>query len=423
LVDDSGVGEGVGRVRKILFVDHTALLGGGEIALLNLVRFLDRRRYVPTVLLFQEGPLARRLREQGAQTEVMPLAGSVANARKDSLGGKSLLRMADAAVAGAFVWRVARFIRQCGADVVHTNSLKSDLIGGLAGRLAGVPVVWHVRDRIEDDYLPASVVKVFRLLCRVVPTRVIANSDATRRTIDRFRNENTSTILDGTNMKAASAGERHGREERTTVVYSGTLIEADDGVPQRASSSPASPTVGLVGRITPWKGQDVFLKAAAEVRKRFPEARFQIIGAALFDEKEYERKVHRLAAELGLEEVVEFTGFRDDVPQLIAKLDVVVHASVTGEPFGQVVIEGMAAAKPVVATDGGGIPEIVVDGETGILVAMRDHSAMAAAICSLLADPARAAEMGAAGRRRVEERFTIQRTARQVEALYDELLD
>ena len=121
-------------------------------------------------------------------------------------------------------------------------------------------------------------------------------------------------------------------------------------------------------------------------------------------------------------DAVEFTGFRMDVPNLIAGFDVLVHASTIGEPFGQVVIEGMAAAKPIVATNGGGIPEIVIDEVTGLLVPMGDAPAMASAICRVLADPANARRMGQAGRQRALECFTIERTARQAQALYDELL-
>jgi len=201
-----------------------------------------------------------------------------------------------------------------------------------------------------------------------------------------------------------------------------------DGARRAADQTPAPVQddqrllVGLVGRITPWKGQHVFLRAASMVHRRFPNARFQIVGSALFNEIHYERYLHRLTASLGLEDVVEFTGFREDVPNLIAKMDLIVHASTTGEPFGQVIVEGMAAGKPIVATNGGGVPEIVVDGQTGLLVPMGNAPAMAKAICRFLADPARRAEAGRRGRQRVNERFTIQFTADKVQRLYDEVL-
>ena len=151
--------------------------------------------------------------------------------------------------------------------------------------------------------------------------------------------------------------------------------------------------------------------------------RFIIIGAALFGEDQYEQEVRRLVSQLEIEDVVEFAGFRADVKQAISELDLVVHASTKGEPFGQVIIEGMAAGKPVVATNGGGVPEIVEDGNTGILVPMGDAAAMASAICRILADPVLARAMGMRGRKRVTEHFSVTQTARRVEAVYGEMME
>lgn len=381
-----------GSKKRILFVDHTATLGGGEVALLNLARALSQSRYEPVVLLFSEGPLVRRLAEAGIECHVMPMSGGVIHARKDELGGGTLLRIRDVASTLSFARDVTRFMRRSNVALVHTNSLKSDLIGGLAARTARLPLVWHVRDRIADDYLPAKVAKAFRMLCRVMPTRVIAISDAVRQTLGN--NPRVRVVHDGTPMPAKTASGRN----------DGRML------------------VGLVGRISPWKGQDVFLRAASIVRRQLPAARFQIIGSALFGEREFEQRLHAIVQDQGLADAVEFLGFREDVADLIARLDVLVHASTTGEPFGQVIIEGMAAAKPVIGTRGGAVPEIIVEGETGLLVPMGDADQLAEAICALLADPARARRMGLAGRTRVAEHFTIQNTARGVQAVYDDLL-
>ena len=158
------------------------------------------------------------------------------------------------------------------------------------------------------------------------------------------------------------------------------------------------------------------------MHERFPEARFFIIGAALFGEDEYDQEIRRFPGQLGIQDYVEFSGFRDDIQPTIAELDLLVHASTTAEPFGQVIIEAMAAGKPVIATNGGGVPEIVDDGRTGFLVPMADAKAMAAAICKILSNPVRAKIMGMRARLRVADRFTIEQTARRVEAVYAELL-
>ena len=393
--------------RRVLFIDHTAKMGGGEVALLNLARALLGSRYRPEVILFEDGTLRERLEVAGVPTRVMALDRGIINVRKDRLGPRSLLRLGRVAAAGGFIRQLARAVRASGADVVHTNSLKADVLGGAAARLAGVPVVWHVRDRISADYLPRPVVLAFRALAAVLPNDLVANSASTLAIIQPLRLR-----------RRATAGR---------VIYSGVersdVKPADPPTDGAAAAGHGSPVVALVGRIARWKGQDVYVRAAARVLEKFPDARFQVVGAPLFGEDDYEAEVRALARTLGIGGAVEFTGFRDDAKALIGRLDVLVHASVTPEPFGQVVVEGMAAGRPVVATRGGGVAEIVVDGQTGHLVTMGDPGAMADAICDLLGDPARAAAMGEAGRRRVLEHFTIDHSVRAVRAVYDELLD
>jgi glycosyltransferase involved in cell wall biosynthesis len=391
---------------RVLFFDHTAVMGGGEIALLNLVRHLDPEKVTSVVVVGTDGALVDRLRPE-IEVYVLPLPSRVGASKKDSLGIGSLFQIREVLGLLGYIWRLAGFIRSHKVDLVHTNSLKADVIGGLAGRLARRPVIWHVRDRIEDDYLPRPVVRIFRLMCRVVPSYVIANSAATLRTI----RPNASGTEDDDGVERSGA--------RMSVVHDGTLAAPPAG---EGGTRNDFFRIGLIGRISPWKGQHVFLRAAAEVAKRFPEARFVIIGAALFGERGYEREVRELPSRLGIESAVEFTGFREDIHAAIAELDIVVHASTTGEPFGQVIIEGMAAGKPVVATNGGGVPEIVADGRTGILVPMGDAPAMADAICAMLSDPGQARAMGVRARERVESHFTIELTARRVESVYREML-
>ena len=396
---------GVSR-RRVAILDHTAMMGGGEIALLNLATHLDRSRFDVLVVLFSDGPLARRLESAGVRVRLCPLDPALAHARKDGLGGRSLLGLGTVFRAGAFVRRLARVLKAENVELVHTNSLKADVLGGLAGKLAGLPVVWHVRDRIADDYLPRRVAAAFRLGCRLIPDYVIANSNATLRTLGPVPNDKAAVVTSG------YSGRRAG------VVHDGTVAaRAANG-----NRDDHRPVVGVVGRLAKWKGQHVFLDAATCVLRQHPTAEFRLIGAALFGEADYERRLREQVARSNIGHAVEFCGFCDDVPDRIAALDVLVHASVTGEPFGQVVIEGMAAGKPVVATDGGGIPEIVVDGVTGLLVPMGDAAAMADAICQLLNDPALAARMGAAGLTRVGEHFTIRKTAESVQAIYQQVL-
>jgi glycosyltransferase involved in cell wall biosynthesis len=387
--------------KRVLLFDHTAQLGGGEIALLDLIRYLDRSHVEPIVVLGSNGPLVDRLRGL-AELHVLEISPEVLHTRKDTLHSAGVVPLGVAFDIFAYVLRLIDFIHSHDIELIHTNSLKADILGGIAGKLTHTPVIWHMRDRITEDYLPRPAVRGMRRLCRIIPDFIIGNSAATLQTLCLNESLPTMVVPSGVDIGAYE-------QNRASAM-------------KDSSEARKKVKIGLVGRICPWKGQHIFLQAAAEVLQRFPETHFQIIGAALFKEHQYEIEMHELSQKLGIDHAVEFTGFRNDVPDLISMLDILVHASTTGEPFGQVIVQGMAAGKPIVATNGGGVPEIVIHGTTGLLVPMGNAQALSSAICALLSDPQTAAAMGRAGRTRVLEHFTIQQSARKVEAAYAAVL-
>jgi glycosyltransferase involved in cell wall biosynthesis len=385
------------RPFRVLLFDHTAQLGGGEIALLDMVGHFDRTRVSPIVVIASEGLLPQRMRPI-AETYVLELDADVVQARKDDLGSGISTVLKQAAKSLAYIFRLARFMREHHIDIVHTNSLKADILGGIAAKLARRPLIWHLRDRIEDDYLPRPVVRIFRLLARVLPDFIIGNSRATLETLHLNGRVPVESIASGVDL--------------------GTFAPISSAVAKDSETV----DIGIIGRLCEWKGQHIFLRAAAAIAPEFPTARFKIIGAPLFGEETYAEELRALAASLALADVVEFMGFRSDVRQLIGELDLVVHASTTGEPLGQVILQGMAAGKPVIATNGGGVPEIMLDGVTGILVSMGDAEEMAAAMRKILASSDLGRGMGESGRRHVEAGYTIQSTTQKIEAIYLRLL-
>jgi glycosyltransferase involved in cell wall biosynthesis len=166
---------------------------------------------------------------------------------------------------------------------------------------------------------------------------------------------------------------------------------------------------GIVGMLVEWKGHRVFLKAAQRVIRSMPHARAFIIGGVPSGANpDYERELRELAVELGIADRVVFTGFRDDVPEVIQTQRVIVHASTTTEPFGRVIIEAMGMKKPVVATKAGGPLEIIEEGVNGFLVPPGDDAAMAERIMVLLADPARAAAMGLEAYLKTQRCYTVE---------------
>jgi glycosyltransferase involved in cell wall biosynthesis len=283
-----------------------------------------------------------------------------------------------------------RRIREHAPDIIHTNSLKSALYGGVAGRLARVPTVWHIRDRITTDYLPAPAVHLVRVLSRFLPAAVIANSRETMNTLPR--------------------------RWHASVLYNPILPDVLEArVPRRGSKSPAL-TVGMIGRLSPWKGQEVFLDAFTQAFRR-RDVRGRLVGSALFGEDEYASSLVERASALDISDQIEFRGFREDVLAELRELDILVHCSVRPEPFGQVVLEGLAAGVPVIASNAGGPAELITNGVDGILTTPGDVSELADALRMLADDANLRARIGAAGRRRSRD-FTPDKAVAQLLAFY-----
>jgi glycosyltransferase involved in cell wall biosynthesis len=376
----------------VVFVDHVARLSGGEIALLRLLPALTSH-VDAHVVLGEDGPLVERLRDRGISVEVLPLAPATRDLRKDTLRPGGIDAIAAARVV-PYVGRLARLIRARRADLVHTNSLKAALYGGAAGRLAHVPVVWHIRDRIADDYLPRSAVMLVRAASRVLPTAVIANSRASLATVPRV--------------------------ERRRVVHNPIVPDTVDVRLGPAAPLHTDTVVGVLGRLAPWKGQDVFLDAFARAF-RGTDVRGHVIGSAMFGEDAYAQLLEKRVQQLGIAHQVEFRGFREAIHTELAQLDILVHCSVIPEPFGQVVLEGMAAGLPVIATNAGGPAELITNGSDGVLIPPGDAQALAEAMLRLQGDAELRAALGSAAARRSDE-FTPERSAEMVLAIYREVM-
>jgi glycosyltransferase involved in cell wall biosynthesis len=180
--------------------------------------------------------------------------------------------------------------------------------------------------------------------------------------------------------------------------------------------APDAPCIGIVGNLQEWKGQAVVVEAVARLRTAVPAVRCLIIGGAHRAGAEYEQTLRRRVAALGLNDTITFTGFRHDVADIMNALDVVVHASIRPEPFGRVILEAMLLCKPVVAAAAGGVPELIVGGETGVLVPPGDVSALADRLLPLLNDAALRDRLGARAQAWAREHFSL---AQHVAAMTD----
>jgi glycosyltransferase involved in cell wall biosynthesis len=215
-----------------------------------------------------------------------------------------------------------------------------------------------------------------------------------------------------------------------TVIHNGTdthqfrpRAEAREGIFNELGLALSCYLIGCVGRLDRWKGHKLLLESFAMVAVKHPQARLVIAGSEVFDRViGIERDLRAQVSRLDLDDKVIFIGYREDTPNLMAGLDVLAHCPIEPEAFGLVLIEAMACGRPVVTVPSGGIKEIVSHGVNGLLAPVGDSAGIASAISRLIQDPGLARRLGEAGRRTVQEQFSVERQGAQVQDIYAELL-
>lgn len=410
---------------RVLYVDLCPSPGGSIFSLFHLVNHLDRGQVEPLVALaavnsftgFEEAgiPVVRihvpRWERQpaGLASPAQPAPASrLAQAMRDS---NSPWR--------ATLWRTAGGVRRLARDVlpvasslrqamhafrpelVHLNDiLPLNRPGALAARSLGLPTICHCRafataEAVDNRWLLPGVHGMIFISQAVAQAHLAAMPPLRHHAVI---------------PNAVDMGDYAGPVDRAAM-------RAALGVPLDA------PLVVMAGRISPWKGQHIFVQALASLQASHPEAHGVIVGLAEeADGPGYAGSVQELARSLGLADTLHMAGFRRDIPQVLAAAAVVVHCSVKPEPFGRVIIEGMAAGRPVIASALGGAAEIISDGVDGLLTPAGDPAALAAAIERLLDDPAERQRLGQAGRRTVAQRYQVDAHVRLVRAFYERVL-
>lgn len=372
---------------RILFLHDYATLGGAERSLLLLAGSLDRSLFEPVIALAEDGPLHGHMAGAGVRSVRLDFP-ALHPYRFDRWLWHS--------------WRLARWIRAQQVDLVHGNTPRSNLYAWLAGRLAGVPVAWHMRNVLEPGMWDIEAV-LWRL-----PDAIFCNSRAVR---SRF----------GAKVPP----------DRLDVVYTGVNTEKfrplasseRDAVRAELSLGDSRVGVAVVGNIGTKIAHEEFLEAARRVSASRPGALFFIVGSAKFTQhRALESRVHALIRERGLSERVRFLGHLDDVGRLMAAMDLLVFPS-RFEAFSRALLEAMACGVPVVASDAGGILEAVADGETGRLVHGVDPERLAEGMLELIDDPDKRRRWGAAARLRAQREFSVAQTVRGTERVYVRLLE
>ncbi len=378
---------GAGRPAKVLIAESGSGFGGSARYLNDLLALLDRQKYTPYVLAAEEGPFIKQVKKQGVRVTVKPQWRF-----KEGVSG--LIQVA-AVAPGIILW-----LKKNGFRLVHLNNeMLSHLPLLVAAKLAGCRVVCHLH-----GWRPLT--KTEKLAVRFV---------------DEF-------------ITISEAGAIYYREQlpgrKVEAIPNGLRIDGQTGQldSQRAQKRSAvgltsgDIAVAIVGRLVPWKGQEVYLQALADLIGRH----LPVVGLVVGNDQEpgqpFLAKLKAVAQELKIERRVRFVPWQEDIWPIYAAADLVVHASTQPEPFGLVILEAMAAKRPVIATSAGGVLDVVIHEETGILVQPGDVKALSDAIYKLITSPGFSSGLVNRAHYRVRNDFTMDKNVAQVMAVYEGLL-
>ncbi|HBB67275.1 MAG TPA: hypothetical protein DCZ93_08235 [Elusimicrobia bacterium] len=376
--------------KKALYISELADLGGGEQILLSWIAGLDRNKFQPSVLCACEGRLTEKLRNMGVPVTVFPFG------RIGRLAGF----LPYISLPG--ILRFFRLFLSMRPALVHSNCFNGFVFSALPAKVLGIPLIWSDHGWTSGGGLQGRLIDLFA-------SKVAAVSGTVRAFLlsgGRIPPGKVETLYPGVDTlrfrKSAEAGK----------------ARAEFSIP------PGVFVVGIAARLQEVKGHRLFLQAAADIRKKYPDTRFLMIGARLFDrlaDEGYEAEVAGWVKEFGLGSSVIMAGYRNDMPELFSCMNAMVCSS-RRESFCLAVAEALSCETPVVSTRCGGPEEIIEDGVSGLLVPPADPAALAAAVLRLLENGAEAAAMGRAGRARVKERFSPA-SAGRLYAIYDALAE
>jgi glycosyltransferase involved in cell wall biosynthesis len=385
-----------------MYIDHTSDMGGAEHNLLNLVSTLRARGVHARVLTTPGGGLVERLREREIAVELFDLSERTRFVPRERVGsGLVRLLLGQLPELARVQADLRRRILASPVDLVQTNTLKAHVLGSLAVLGTGVPIVWHLQDLITQRGNSRPLLGALGALVR---PRIVCISEAVRADLPPELARTARVIHNGID------------DEGLRLRVSGRDVRSEFDIPAGA------PLAVTVAHLIPWKGHRHLLAAARHLRGRFPELRYLLVGGEILQWKGQRQALGAEAERLGVADRVIFAGLRADVAELIAAADLLVLPS-EHEPFGLALIEAMALGRPVVATAGGGVPEIVVDAQTGRLVPVADPQALAQGIAHFLEHPAQARCAGQAGRERVRAHFSLAAMAEQFLSFYGEIRD
>ncbi len=398
--------------KKILYLENCIGYGGAAICMKLLVANVNRDKYYPVVVTSQNSQNYQSIKDVADWYYIRDkfvdrdfLKKLIASFfLKLKIKGRIVdfvNSIADYVINFLpYLLRLLIFVKRKKVDLIHLNNDPlSNMAGVITSRILKIPCICHVRGPVTWDS------RTIRWLYNNV-NYFITVADWVKEKVIKLdvEEKKVQTINDGRVL------------DEFTKPFDLKYTRKSIGLAEKQLS------VGIVGLLIPWKGQKVFLDAAQIVGNKYPECKILVVGMAPDNCKEYEIELKKIVVEKGIKNLV-FTGHRDDIPSVMRTLDIIVHASVEPDPYPNVVIEAMAAGKPIIATNIGGPPEMIENNKTGFLVSPNEPVALARKICELLENKNLRLSMGEESKKVAFERNSIEAHVRKVEDVYEMIMD
>jgi len=390
------------RPLHIAYIDHTGEMGGAEHLLLTLFRSLPAEEIIPILICGQAGRLVTETGQLGIQTEIVSLPKFYSTSwvwgKRKIINPFAVLWDGASLLVGS--WQLIQKLRYLQIDIIQTNTLFSHIYGGIAARALKIPSIWYFHDLVEPGRLAGLIALIWRILVSILPMRVVADSYAVLKPL--------SSSLKGRVIYPCAPDMKDNKSKDLIPLY------------QRLSIPEHSILTGTLGRITYVKGLDTLIEAARLVISKNIDVHFVIFGGALFGEENYKMKLEKKVEDSGLTNNWHWMGYDELAKEYLQEMDFVVFPS-RREAFGLTLVEAGYSGKAAIGSKVGGIPEIIENGKTGILVGVEDHRELADAILELVNNPEYAVALGVQARLRVEKLFNEKRYLNEFLGLYSDL--
>ena len=389
---------------KVAILNHSPDLGGAEVSILTFLRNMDRSRFDVTVILPSVGPFSKSLERIGIPIKIVHLPSGLVRLKRGKALRSFLILIASLVTLKLFWLKLCIYLKRNDFNMILTNTVKAHLYGSIPARICSLPLIWRFHDILSPSDFSPVLIRTISFFGKRVPAKILSVSNTTRDHLIKngVPGEKVEVVFNGIDSELFEIGKDF-NDIRKEYHLAGTVK-----------------LVGCIGRIIPQKGQKVLLRAIPGVLQRYPETFFLIIGDIFLGEEAYRNELFEIIEQNNLMEKVRLTGFREDMRDVLRSLDIVVFPSVSPEAFPLTILEAMVLKKTVIASNIGGVKEIILEGVNGVLVEPNRPEQITEKILYLFDHQAVCDRMGEKAKEWVEQEFSLKDYVQAMEKAFRE---